>query len=162
MIVGNQSRLQRSLIVNGIPLSRGCENHTPPTITARMREYKGQAIPVEIMAGVEKMEAKFKMSGSIAATRLALGEGYASLIDIVVSDVGLIGNNGARYAHTYVYAAKVKSIAPATGDDGEESAEVTLSVASYEFKMDGVTIDEIDGRTGKLMIGGQTIVEALF
>ena len=161
MITGKQARLSRSVIINAVPLSRECSSHTPPTIAAKMKEYSGQAIPVEMMIGLEKMEAKIKLAGSVAIARVALGKGFSELIDIVITDIGLIGSDGLKYAHTYIYAANVKSITPETSDDGTEGCEITLSVASYEFKFDGVTIDEIDSRTGKIMLGQNTIVEAV-
>ena len=161
MIHGKQARLQRSLIIEGVPLSTVCYDHTPPAITARTKEYTGQAIVTEKMVGVEKLEAKFKLNGSVALTRNLLGKGYNQLIDIIVTDIGNIGNNGLPYAHTYIYSANVKSIVPDTPEDGGEGCEVTLSLTTYEFKFDGKTIDEIDGITGLVMLGGNIIVPAV-
>lgn len=161
MILGKQSRLQRTVIANNIPFSRECSSHTPPAIVAKLKEYSGQAIVTTMMTGIEKMEATLKFEGSVAMVRQRLGEGYTSLIDIIVTDIGLIGDNGLRYAHTYIYAAKVASITPDTGDDGTEACEVKLTCHAYEFKMDGVTVDEIDSRTGAITLGGTVIVPAV-
>lgn len=161
MMLGNQARLQRSVIINNLVLSRQCSDHTPPAIVARMKEYNGQAIPTEMMVGIEKMESTIVLAGSVAAARMSLGAGFTGLIDIVVTDIGLIGDDGDKYTHTYVYAAKVKSITPQTDGDGAEGAEVALSVHSYEFKFNGVTVDEIDSRTGKVLLGGNLVVPAV-
>lgn len=158
MIIGKQARLQRHIVVDTLPLSNVISSHTPPAITAKMKSYGGQAIVTEKMTGLDQLTAKFKISGSVAQARTTLGHGYNKLIDIVVSDVGNIGDNGAEYVHTYIYAANVKSITPDTDDDGSEGAEVELSLTSYEFKSNGVTVDLVDGRTGEITLGGNTIV----
>lgn len=162
MIMGKQVRLQRSVIIEALPISAEVDSHTPPAIVAKMKEFNGQAIPVSMMTGIEAMTSTIKIGGSVAATKMVCGKGYTQLIDIIVTDIGTIGNNGIPYAHTYIYAAKVKSITPDTTDEGGEGASIELSVHAYEFKFDGKTIDEIDSRTGKIMIGGHTIVEAVF
>ena len=161
MITGLQARLSRSLIVDTLPLSNVVTEHTAPALVAKMKSYSGQAIPTEQMVGLEQMTASFKLAGSVAAAKMALGKGFTQLIDVIVSDSGNIGDNGVKYVHTYVYAVRVKSITPVTDADGSDGADIELSVTSYEYKFNGVTVDEVNARTGKIVIGGFTHVEAV-
>lgn len=157
---GKQARLRRALIVERVLLSNECSLHTPPALVAKLKEYTGQAITQSQMVGLEPMTASFVMDGSIGEVRKACGKGYSQLIDVVVTDSGLIGDSGAQYTHTYAYATKVKSITPDTGDSGKEACTVELYVHAYSFSSDGELIDEVDSRTGKIMIGGHVIIEA--
>ncbi|EGR0199581.1 phage major tail tube protein [Vibrio parahaemolyticus] len=154
-----QTRLRRTIVIDNLLLTNEVKDHTPPAITTRNKDSEGQAIIAEQMVGIEKLEAKFNLIGSIEEVRKAVGAGYAKLIDIVVTDTGLNGSNGKSYTHTYIYSTKVKGITPATGADGEEAIEVTLSPQTYTMKADGTTLDYVDVDTLALTIGGHVILE---
>ena len=156
-----QSRIRRSIVIDNLLLTNEVKDHTPPPITQRTKDSEGQAIIAEMMVGIEKLEAKFTLTGSVEEVRKALGGGFARLVDIVVTDAGLNGSNGDKYTHTYIYSAKVKGITPTTGSDGAEEIEVTLSPQTYTMKANGQTLDYVDVDTLALTIGGHVILEPL-
>ncbi|EJZ9093463.1 phage major tail tube protein [Vibrio parahaemolyticus] len=156
-----QTRLRRTIVIDNLLLTNEVKDHTPPTITTRTKDSEGQAIVAEQMVGIEKLEAKFSLIGSIEEVRKALGGGFTKLIDIVVTDTGLNGSNGDKYTHTYIYSTKVKAITPTTGSDGAEEIEVTLSPQTYTMKADSKVVDYVDVDTLALTIGGHVILDAV-
>lgn len=156
-----QSRLRRTIVIDNLLLTNEVKDHTPPALTIRTKDSEGQAIIAEMMVGIEKLEAKFSIIGSIGEVKRAIGSGFTRLIDIVVTDSGLEGSNGERYTHTYIYSAKVKGITPATGADGSEEVEVALSPQSYTMKVNGQIVDYVDVDTLALTIGGHVVLDAV-
>ncbi|WP_125782826.1 phage major tail tube protein [Pseudoalteromonas rubra] len=160
-MAGQRSLILRNVLINGFPLIKELDEHTPPEIKKAMQEVRGGAfIPGEIMVGLEKMTSKLKFKGGTKDQLEVFGlrQGELCHVDIRESHQDEDGN---AFALHYSYAGEVTSVTEGASKMGElPSQDVDMSLSAYKKTEDGRVIYDIDRNAQILNLGNGDLLEA--
>lgn len=153
-MAGQRSLITRYAMINGFPLIKELDEFNPPEIKKAMQETRGGSfIPGEIMVGLEKMSAKFKVKGATQEllSSFGLSSGDPCQVDIKESQQDEDGN---KFAVAYSLTGEITSITDSASKMGElPGQEVEMTLMAYKKTEGGKTIYDIDRNAQILNLG---------
>lgn len=151
---GQRSRISRMALINGYPLIKELDEFTPPEIKKTMQETRGGAfIPGEIMVGLEKMTAKFKIMGADQLLLAAFGLLSGEMCQVNINESHQ-DEDGNKFPIQYSLTGEITGITESPSKMGElPDNELEMSVSAYKKTEIGVTIYEIDRNAQILNLG---------
>ncbi|ADZ91110.1 phage tail protein [Marinomonas mediterranea] len=158
-MAGQRTRITRRAVINGEPLVKELDEYTPPEIKKTMQETRGGSfIPGEVMVGLEKMTAKFKVKGATQAMLSAFGLADGEMCQVNVNE-SLQDEDGAKFALEDSLTGEITSITESASKMGElPDHEIEMAVSAYKKTESGKTIYEIDRNAQILNLGSGDIL----
>jgi P2 family phage contractile tail tube protein len=147
-------------MIQGMPLLKEVEEFTPPDITKTMQEVRGGAfVPSEVMVGLEKMTASYKLNGATKEhlSSVGLTAGDSPQIDVRESHQD---EDGEIFAVHYSLTGEITSVKEAPSKMGDLPAHtLEQSVSAYQKTENGKTCYDIDTKANILDLGNGDIME---
>lgn len=158
MALGTRARIRIDAMVEGVPLMNEIEDFSPPDVTMKRQTISGQFIDSDMVVGVEKLEWSLKINGSQLLVLQALGSGFTDTAHISVIDSGKT-QDGIPYIVKHSLHGPITGIAEEPVRQGEKMVTtITGTANSYKKTDTGITLIDIDARTGKVDLGAGDIM----
>ncbi|KZN12592.1 phage major tail tube protein [Marinomonas sp. TW1] len=160
-MAGQRTRISRMAIINGEPLIKELDEFTPPEVKKTMQETRGGSfIPGEIMVGLEKMTAKYKIKGANQALLSAFGLADGEMCQVNVNESHQ-DEDGNHFAIKYSITGEITGVTEAASKMGElPDHEIEMTVSAYKKTEAGKTIYEIDRNAQILNLGNGDLLAA--
>lgn len=157
---GQRSRITRSCIMGGYPLIKELDEYTAPDIKKVMQDTRGGSfIPGQIMVGLEKMTAKFKLVGASQALLALTGVTAGDVVQIDVKE-SLQDEDGILFAVWDSLTGEVIACTESTSKMGElPTHDIEMAVNAYKKTENGKTVYNIDRNAQILDLGQGDIMD---
>jgi len=156
---GQRTRITRMALINGYPLVKELDEFTPPEVKKTMQDTRGGSfIPGEVMVGLEKLTAKFKIKGASQTLLSAFGLANGEMCQINVNESHQ-DEDGNKFAIKYSITGEITSVTESASKMGElPDNEMEMAVSAYKKTEAGKTIYEIDRNAQILDLGNGDIL----
>lgn len=153
-MAGQRTRITRMALINGYPLIKELDEFTPPEVKKTMQETRGGSfIPGEVMVGLEKLTAKFKIKGADQLLLSAFGLISGDLCQVNVNESHQ-DEDGNKFAIEYSITGEITGITESPSKMGElPDHDMEISVSAYKKMEYGKIIFEIDRNAQILNLG---------
>ncbi|MCU7974867.1 phage major tail tube protein [Shewanella sp. SW36] len=158
---GQRSRITRAGMINGQPLVKELDEFTPPEIKKTMQDTRGGTfVPGQIMVGLEKMSAKFKVKGANQELLSAFGLSAGEMCQVDVKESHQ-DEDGIKFAIVYSLTGEVISVTESASKMGElPDQDLEMAINAYKKTENGKIIYEIDRNAQIVNLGnGDLMVE---
>jgi uncharacterized protein len=160
-------KLNNSLLyVNGNKLIGICEEVSLPDVKNKMISQKalGHVAEVALPAGLEAMEAKFKLTAPDGKTLAAIANPTKAVQVMLRGNLETWGAEGREEEKPYIaiFRGLFKQVPGGAYKQNENSSfEVMASVNAYKLTVDGVLIYDIDTINNKYIASGEDVIATL-
>jgi uncharacterized protein len=151
--------LKRFSVTFGVSdFSAVCDEVSLPKIKFKTEEYRGGGMdaPIEIITGLEKLEATFKFAEQTIEGYLSAGVTLAGLMTVTVRGE-MSSPEGETDTLVAILRGLVKTVDPGTmkpGDPKSANQTIEMAVMSYVLTRGVVPLIAIEIKNGKTIIGG--------
>lgn len=157
---GQRASIVRTLMVNGLPLLQELDEFDPPQVKKEMQDARGGSFGVrEIMVGLEKMTASFKIKGATKEMLTSYGMTAGDLVQITVKE-SVQDEGGEKFALVYDMSGELTSVKDPTVKGGDLGThEIEMSTPVYKKTENGKIIYDINlNGAGKADLGNGDIL----